>query len=148
MCPAGAWGSGTHNQEEEALLEHSDRRIGALLSRFNDAQPHFARRTLPLLVGAALVAGSSAWPLRGSARQAKTVSSYYLGNVVGMTREPIAHAEGVRMRDLYPGIDLVVHGGQSELEYDFVVAPGADPAQIAYDLSHAQSARVDRNGDL
>ena len=33
-------------------------------------------------------------------------------------------------REVYPGIDLVYHGLQGSLEYDFVVAPGADPQLI------------------
>ena len=37
----------------------------------------------------------------------------------------------VRYQDVYPGIDLVYYGNQRELEYDFVVAPGADPGTIA-----------------
>ncbi len=36
----------------------------------------------------------------------------------------------VRYRDVYPGIDLVFHGETDRLEYDFVVAPGADPSRI------------------
>jgi hypothetical protein len=33
----------------------------------------------------------------------------------------------VAPRNVYPGIDLVDHGSRRDLEYDFVVAPGADP---------------------
>ena len=36
---------------------------------------------------------------------------------------------------VYPGVDMVYHGEQGQLEYDFVVAPGADPAPIALRLS-------------
>ena len=32
---------------------------------------------------------------------------------------------------IYPGIDLVYYGNQRQLEYDFTVAPGADPNSIA-----------------
>jgi hypothetical protein len=32
-----------------------------------------------------------------------------------------------RTRNVYPGIDLVYYGTQGQLEYDFVLAPGADP---------------------
>ena len=34
-----------------------------------------------------------------------------------------------RYQDVYPGVDLVYYGNQGQLEYDFEVAPGADPAQ-------------------
>ncbi len=34
-------------------------------------------------------------------------------------------------RDVYPGIDRIFHADGTGLEYDFVVAPGADPGRIA-----------------
>ncbi len=37
----------------------------------------------------------------------------------------------VHYRHVYPGIDLVFYGRQRQLEYDFEVAPGADPRRIA-----------------
>jgi hypothetical protein len=53
----------------------------------------------------------------------------------------------VRLREVYPGIDLVYYGRQGRLEYDFVVAPGADPAKIALGFEGA-SAGLAANGDL
>jgi hypothetical protein len=44
---------------------------------------------------------------------------------------------------VYPGIDLVYYGKGSQLEYDLVVAPGADPSQIAFDFSGAEQLEVD-----
>jgi hypothetical protein len=44
---------------------------------------------------------------------------------------------------VYPGIDLVYYGKGNALEYDFVVAPGADPRQIALDFSGAEQIEVD-----
>ena len=46
----------------------------------------------------------------------------------------------------YPGIDLVYRGAGSGLEYDFVVAPGADPGRIA--LAFDRPAAVDGGGNL
>ncbi|MGH8010613.1 MAG: hypothetical protein ACREQ3_26775, partial [Candidatus Binatia bacterium] len=36
----------------------------------------------------------------------------------------------VKYQSVYPGIDLVYYGNQRRLEYDFIVAPGADPTVI------------------
>jgi hypothetical protein len=51
----------------------------------------------------------------------------------------------VRAREVYPDIDLVCHGAGGKLEYDFVVAPGADPRQIVLAVEGAAftEARVD-----
>ncbi|MDP9403184.1 MAG: SBBP repeat-containing protein [Actinomycetota bacterium] len=49
--------------------------------------------------------------------------------------------------DVYPGVDLAWYGWPGELEYDFVVAPGADPARIAVRFEGARSLRLD-DGEL
>ena len=41
-------------------------------------------------------------------------------------------------QQIYPGIDLVYYGTQRQLEYDFIVAPGADPKQIALEFAGAR----------
>jgi hypothetical protein len=48
---------------------------------------------------------------------------------------------------VYPGVDLVFYGNQRQLEYDFVVAPGADASKIAWQIEGA-AATVDKDGNL
>ncbi|PYQ50635.1 MAG: hypothetical protein DMF59_10320, partial [Acidobacteria bacterium] len=45
-------------------------------------------------------------------------------------------------------IDLTYYGNDSQLEYDFVVSPDADPHAIAIDVVGADALRIDRHGDL
>jgi hypothetical protein len=54
----------------------------------------------------------------------------------------------VRYRDVLPGIDQLFYGRGGRLEYDFVVAPGADPRRIAVELQGAKRLSVDASGDL
>jgi uncharacterized repeat protein (TIGR01451 family) len=54
----------------------------------------------------------------------------------------------VKYQDVYPGIDLVYYGNQRQLEYDFIVAPGADPAGIELAFEGAQNIHIDDDGDL
>ena len=54
----------------------------------------------------------------------------------------------VREQNLYPGIDLVYHGSGARLEYDFVVAPHANPADIRMAYAGAEAVRIDRSGNL
>jgi len=55
----------------------------------------------------------------------------------------------VRYRAVYPGIDLVYYGArQQRLEYDFVVAPGADPRTIRLRFEGVDRFEVDKDGDL
>ena len=52
----------------------------------------------------------------------------------------------VRSAGVYPGIDLVYYGNQRQLEYDFVVAPGADPSLIQLAFEGADRMEVDEAG--
>jgi hypothetical protein len=54
----------------------------------------------------------------------------------------------VRYADVYPGVDLVYYGRPRELEYDFVVAPGADPGRIALAIAGAERLELDAAGEL
>jgi len=54
----------------------------------------------------------------------------------------------VRYAEVYPGIDLVYYGRPRELEYDFVVAKGADPGRIAVRLAGAERLELDAEGAL
>jgi hypothetical protein len=49
----------------------------------------------------------------------------------------------VRYAGVYPGIDLVFYDSQGRLEYDFVVAPNADPNVIALHFDGARAVHVD-----
>jgi hypothetical protein len=54
----------------------------------------------------------------------------------------------VRYTAVYPGIDLVYYGTQGKLEYDFAVAPNADPKVIGLRFEGADGLRVDSEGNL
>jgi hypothetical protein len=57
-------------------------------------------------------------------------SNYFIGNDPKKWRTNVATYAKVKYSEVYPGIDLVYYGNQGQLEYDFVVAPGADPRAI------------------
>jgi hypothetical protein len=54
----------------------------------------------------------------------------------------------VLYRDLWPGIDLLYSGTLNQLKYQFVVQPGADPAQIRLAYRGATAVRSDEEGRL
>ena len=54
----------------------------------------------------------------------------------------------VKYRGVYPGVDLVFYGKQRQLEYDFVVAPGADPGAIGLAFADADTLTLDGEGNL
>jgi len=82
---------------------------------------------------------SGASPLPGK-------SNYFIGNDPSKWRHDIPQFARVEYQAVYPGVDLVYYGDQGQLEYDFRVAPAADPNQIALGFQGA-STRID-SGDL
>jgi len=77
-------------------------------------------------------------------------SNYFLGNDRSKWHSNVPNYAKVKYPGVYPGIDLVYYGTQGELEYDFVVAPGADPQAIRLQLegSQREPLRVDAAGVL
>jgi hypothetical protein len=94
-----------------------------------------------------LVGGNTAARGTGMDQQAGT-SKYLLGNDPSRWRTGIPNYGRVEYQGVYPGIDLVYYGNQRQLEYDFVVAPGADPAGITLAFDGVESLALDAAGDL
>jgi hypothetical protein len=75
-------------------------------------------------------------------------SNYFIGNDPTKWRTNIPHFAKVKFEEVYPGIDLVYYGNQRQLEYDFIVKPGADPRVIAFNFEGAEHISMDKAGDL
>ena len=63
-------------------------------------------------------------------------------------RAGVATYARVRYRAVYPGIDIVYYGNQNQLEYDFVLQPGADPNRIRMKFRGAVRVSITPEGDL
>ncbi len=83
---------------------------------------------------------SGAEPLPGK-------SSYFIGNDPSKWRRDIPQFARVEYQAVYPGVDLVYYGNQGQLEYDFRVAPGADPNQITLSFEGASAHIISLSGD-
>src|SRR6202795_357270 len=74
-------------------------------------------------------------------------SNYFIGNDPAKWRTNVPTYAKVKYEGIYSGIDMVYYGNQRQLEYDFIVAPGADPRRIAFEVRGAKRIRQDRRGD-
>lgn len=81
------------------------------------------------------------WQLEGT-------TNYFLGNDPNQWRTNVPTYERVKYESVYPGVDVVYYGNQQQLEYDFVVKPGADPNAIKLSFSGAETLRLDGQGNL
>ena len=75
------------------------------------------------------------------------VSNYFVGKNRAGWRQGVPHYRRVAARSLYPGVDVIYYSTGRQLEYDFVVAPGADPGRIALQFSGARPA-LESDGSL
>jgi hypothetical protein len=103
--------------------------------------------------------GASPQPAVEGLEPLEARSNYFIGRDPSNWRTNVPHYAKVRYRGLYPGIDLVYYrhdsrgygsepGKQPQLEYDLIIAPGADPGVVRLAVDGAQAAVVDARGDL
>ena len=78
-------------------------------------------------------------------------TNYFIGNDRSKWRTNIPTFAKVRYENVYPGVDLVYYGTRGgELEYDFIVNPGADPNAIALGIDAQGHAplQINSQGNL
>jgi hypothetical protein len=92
--------------------------------------------------------GASATPRAAAADPLAGSTNYLLGNDPAGWHTGIAGYGRVEYQGVYPGVDLVYYGNQRQLEYDFRLAPGADPGIIRLALQGAEGLSLDGAGDL
>src|SRR5262249_41224958 len=94
--------------------------------------------------------------LVGSNKEARVVgldelpgkSNYFIGNDPKKWRSDVPTYGRVKYENVYSGVDLVYYGNQGQLEYDFIVKPGADPRTIRLAYKEAKKPCIDQSGDL
>jgi len=87
----------------------------------------------------AQLSGDGALPFR---------TNYFLGSHKETWRTGVANYSRVRYTQVYPGVDLVYYGSNQDLEYDFVVHPGADPSRIRLKFQGVKTMSLNAAGDL
>ena len=106
-------------------------RDGAVLGFGAQDKDHAGAVVSMKLAGARPVQGSGTNALSGKV-------NYFFGNDPTKWIRGLPTYSRIRYAEIYRGIDLVYYGAAGELEYDFVVAPGADTRQIALEFAGAQ----------
>jgi Beta-propeller repeat len=95
-----------------------------------------------------LVGANPAPQVRGS-DELLGKSFYFVGNDPKNWQSKVPNYAQVRYQAVYPGVDLLYYGNRRRLEFDFLVAPKADPKCIRLSFPGARKIRIDReNGDL
>jgi len=74
--------------------------------------------------------------------------NYLIGNDPMQWHTDVPTYARVEYQDVYPGVDLLYYGNPRELEYDFIVAPGAKPRAIELAFQGADQLRIAEAGNL
>src|ERR1700722_6287492 len=75
-------------------------------------------------------------------------SNYFIGGDPKKWHTNVPNFASVKYAEVYSGIDLIYYGNHRQLEYDFAVAPGADPDVIHFAITEARGTEIDEQGDL
>jgi Beta-propeller repeat len=105
-----------------------------------------ARQDDPAVLRLRLVGARSGLP--AGLTELPSRSHYFMGRNPAAWRTGVPHYAKVRYGEVYPGIDLVYYGNQGRMEFDFVVAPEADPQDIRLAVSGVAGIEVEESGDL
>jgi hypothetical protein len=87
-------------------------------------------------------------PVIGGVDSLPSRSNYFLGSHKENWHTGLSHYGRVRYDGVYPGIDVVYYGNQNQLEYDFILHPGADPGRIRMQFRGAGRLSLTAEGDL
>lgn len=74
--------------------------------------------------------------------------NYFIGNDPAKWHTDILTSAAVLYKDVYDKIDLKVYGVESRIEYDWIVRPGGNPADIRFKYDHVKGTRIDKDGNL
>jgi len=108
-------------------LRHSRAQTGVLTMTFGGAALH------PRVIGMDQLPGKA---------------NYFIGNDPAKWHSNVPTYSKVKYAGVYLGVDLVFYGREGRLEYDFIVAPQADPNRIEVRFSGARRLGLDKQGDL
>ncbi len=92
--------------------------------------------------------GGQAARAMGGVEALPGVTHYYRGNDPRAWTSDDPTFGRVRATGIYPGIDVEYYGRDRQLEYDFLVAPGADPSRIVVAFDGVDGTTLDATGDL
>ena len=92
--------------------------------------------------------GAAHKPLASGIDELPGKANYFIGRDPSKWRRDVPTYGKVHYQNVYPGIDLVYYGNQRQLEYDFVLAPGADPNKIVLGFKGADKLEIDAEGSL
>ncbi|MFC1891097.1 SBBP repeat-containing protein [Thermodesulfobacteriota bacterium] len=92
--------------------------------------------------------GANPNPYMNGVEQLPRQSNYFIGKNSKNWLTNIPNYTKIEYKNIYPGINQIYYGNQSQLEYDFVVSPGADPSLIQLAFEGHDKLEINDQGNL
>ena len=127
----------------EAVLVLREPAPGMLTSR-----PTEAERTGSIAILRMKLAGGNPAPEVTGMEELPGKTNYFLGNDAAQWHTDVATYHKVKYRNVYPGVDLIYYGNQSQLEFDLALKAGAEPGTIRLTFEGAKWLEIGAAGDL
>ena len=99
------------------------------------------------LVRLSLIEANKNPEIIAEAKQAGKVSTF-IGNNPKNWKTDIATYQAIRYKAMYPGVDVRYYGNNSQLEYDVIVQPGADPQLVRFQYQGIKGLKITAAGEL
>ncbi|HTW59701.1 MAG TPA: SBBP repeat-containing protein [Terriglobales bacterium] len=118
-------------------------------SKFDAMRGHVAARgeEKSAAIHMKLVGGKSNAEMVAGSELAGRIN-YYIGNNPAKWQQGVKQYSAVTYRGVYPGVNLAYHGQRPQLEFDFIVSPGASAAPIDLGFKGASGIATDADGNL
>lgn len=104
-------------------------------------------KTEMLLVKKTLLGTSESEHMVGNQRM-EYRCNYFLGSDKSRWQTDVPNYAEIEVKNIYPGVDLRFYGNARQMEYDFLVTPGADYHQISFRYENVKLLQVDQQGRL
>src|SRR5882724_689003 len=92
--------------------------------------------------------GAARQPLVSGVEEQPGKANYLIGKDRSKWQTNVPTYAKVRYKNVYRGTDLLYYGNQRQLEYDFVLAPGADPNKIVLGFKGVERLEITAQGEL
>ncbi len=123
-----------YSRKEPRSIQRQSERAGVASSAASSLRMHLVNgRPEPTAEGRGLLAGKV---------------NYFIGNDPHNWHEGVREFSNISYSGIYPGVDLVYHGEQKQLEFDFIVAAHASASPIRLSFDGAQKIELDKSGNL
>jgi len=133
----------------ETILAESKTQVSTRPGTFGTVQnPPVTTKTSRGSVIRMQLVGANQSPAMRGVDELRGKVNYLIGHDSSRWQTDVPLYSRVTTAQVYPGVDLSFHGDDRQLEYDFIVSPGADPSRIAFRIRGAARTEIDGRGDL